>query len=141
MSDKAGVWIDHRKALIVTINAAGEHLTRVVSKIDKHLQRGGDSPLHGSYESQQVSADSARQRALTRDLDVYYDAVIAVLGASHSLLIFGPGEAKGELSKRLLARIPLAARTTAVETADKMTDPQIVARVRTFFGTGSSRVR
>jgi hypothetical protein len=55
-------------------------------------------------------------------------------------LIFGPGEAKGEL-KRRLASMKLADRVTAVETADKMTDPQIVAKVRTYFGVAAPRAR
>lgn len=140
MTDKAGVWIDHRNALIVAIGPGGEQTTRVVSKVEKHPERGGDSPLRGSYDSDQVPADNSRQRALTGELDIYYDEVIEALRGFDSLLIFGPGEAKGELNRRL-ASMKLAERVTAVETADKMTDPQIVAKVRTYFGVAAPRTR
>ncbi len=140
MSDNAGVWIDHRKALIVAISPGGEQTTRVISRVEKHPERGGDSPLQGSYEAHQVPADNARQRALTRELDIYYDAVIEALRGFDSLLIFGPGEAKGELNKRL-GRMRLSDRVTSVETADKMTDPQIVAKVRAYFGIAPHQMK
>jgi hypothetical protein len=137
MKDKAGVWIDHRKAVIVVLSAAGQHAAVIVSRVEKHLARSGDSPLKGSYESLQVPADDSRQRALTGELNIYYDAVIAALGNSESLIIFGPGEAKGELKKRL-AKSKLAGRVAAVETVDKMTDRQIAAKVREYFSAAWS---
>lgn len=63
MKVKAGVWIDHRKALIVLMTAAGERAVHIVSKAEKHLQRSGDSPLKGRYEAQQVPADDSRENA------------------------------------------------------------------------------
>jgi hypothetical protein len=47
-------------------------------------------------------------------------------------MIFGPGEAKGELVKRL-ERDETAGRIIGLETVDKMTDRQIAERVRQQF--------
>ena len=77
----------------------------------------------GPYEPQQVPADDSRQRAYTARLN--RDA--------ESILIFGPGEAKGELKKRL-ERLNLGEHIAGVETVDKMTDGQIAAKVRQRFG-------
>ncbi len=132
--DKAGVWIDHRKAVIVVVGPTEERTSHIVSKVERHPERSGDSPLKGPYESRQVPADDRRQRALTGELNIYYDAVIAVIRNAESLLIFGPGEAKGELKKRLV-RNKLGGRVVAVETVDKMTDQQIAAKVRRYFSS------
>lgn len=137
MKGNAGVWIDHRKAVIVWVNSTDEHIVLVVSAVEKHLGRTGDSPLKGRYEALQVPADDSRQRALTGHLHIYYDAVIAALRNAESLLIFGPGEAKGELQKHLIAN-KLGAKVAAVQTADRMTDRQIVAKVRDYFSTAGS---
>jgi hypothetical protein len=136
MTKKAGVWIDHRSALIVTLTADGEHSSLIASNVEKHPERSGDSPLKGPYEARQVPADDSRQRALTGELNIYYDAVIAALRNYEALLILGPGEAKGELHKRLV-KMKLGARVAGVETADKMTDRQIAAKVRAYFGPGA----
>ena len=130
----AGVWIDHRKAQIVGLSPDGQFSTVVLSNVEKHPERGGDSPMRGAYEAQQVPADDRRQGALTGELNVYYDAVIEALSGYAQLLVFGPGEAKGELRARLLKKNQ-GGRVSAVETADRMTDRQLVAKVQAFFGT------
>ncbi|MFH1114261.1 MAG: hypothetical protein V1792_10095 [Pseudomonadota bacterium] len=132
MKTKVGLWIDHRKAIIVTVADKGEEIRLTISKAEKQPRRSGDSPLKGPHESQQVPADDSRQRAFTGDLNIYYDAVIAAIGNAESILIFGPGEAKGELTKRL-ERNNLGGRIGGVETVDKMTDRQIAAKVRQHF--------
>ena len=132
MKPKVGLWIDHRKAIIVTVSDKGEEVGLIVSKVEKQLQRSGDSPLKGRYESLKVPADDSRQRMLTGHLNIYYEAVIAGLRDAESILIFGPGEAKDELKKRL-EKSKLGGRIIDVETVDKMTDRQIAKKVRQYF--------
>ncbi|MFH0821714.1 MAG: hypothetical protein V2B18_03115 [Pseudomonadota bacterium] len=132
MKTKVGLWIDHRKAIIVTVTDKEEEIQLTISMTERQLRRSGDSPLKGPHESQQVPADDIRQRVFTGDLNIYYDAVIAAVGNAESILIFGPGEAKGELTKRL-ERNSLGGRVAGVETVDKMTDRQIAAKVRQHF--------
>lgn len=132
MKVKAGVWIDHRKALIVLITGADERTVLIVSKVEKHLQRSGDSPLKGRYEAQQVPADDRREKALAAELNIFYDAVIALLRSAELYIILGPGEAKGELKRRLVKR-RLGGRLAAIMVADKMTDRQIAAKIRGHF--------
>lgn len=133
----AGVWIDHRKAQIVGLTPAGEVTSTIQSNVEKHPERGGDSPMKGAFEARQVPADDRRQRALTGHLDVYYDAVIDALDEYGKWLVIGPGEAKGELRARMLKR-KFGDRISAVETEDHMTDREIVARVRKYFGETAS---
>jgi hypothetical protein len=135
---KAGIWIDHRKAVIVTIDAGEEGVSVLFSAVEKHPERAGDSPLHGRYEALQVPADDRRQRALTQALDGFYDAVIARVRKAESLLICGPGEAKGELRKRFELN-GLGGRIGSVETEDKMTDRQFAAKTHEYFAKATNR--
>lgn len=132
MKSAVGLWIDHRKAVIVVVTDKGEEVKLIISKVEKQLRRSGDSPLKGRYEAQQVPLDDSRQRDFTGQLNIYYDAVIACLRGAESVLIFGPGEAKGELKRRLVKN-KLGGRIVGVETVDKMTDRQIAAKVRQHF--------
>jgi hypothetical protein len=138
MNTQTGVWIDHRKAIVVVITEKGEETGLVISHVERQLRRAGDSPLKGSYETRRVPADDSRQRALTGHLNIYYDAVIACIRQAESILIFGPGEAKGELKVRL-EKNKLGGRIAAIETADKMTDRQISAKVRDYFDEKTNR--
>ena len=132
MSTNVGLWIDHRKAVIVAITDQAEATTLIISKIEKQLGRSGGARSITPYESQQVPADDTRERKFTGHLNIYYDAVIARIRHAESILIFGPGEAKSELKKRL-EEDKLGGRIVRLETVDKMTDRQIAARVRQHF--------
>ena len=132
MKTKTGLWIDHRKASILAIMDKGEEMKEIVSEVERQPRRSGDSPLKGSYESSQVPADDSRQRYFTGELNTYYDEVIACIRNAESILIFGPGEAKDELKKRLEGH-NLGGRIVGIETVDKMTDNQIAAKIRQHF--------
>jgi hypothetical protein len=132
MKTKTGVWIDHRKAIVVAVTDEGEETALVISAIQKQLRRAPGRRSNGSYESQLVQADDSQQRTFTGHLNIYYDAVIASIRDAELILIFGPGEAKGELKTRLEGA-GLGGRIVGVQTADKMTDRQIAARVRAHF--------
>lgn len=110
----------------------GEEIGLVVSQSEKQPRRSGDIIEPGRGKPRRAIADDIRQRVLTSQLNLYYDAVIAAIGAAEAILIFGPGEAKGELRRRLESK-KMGKLIAAVESADKMTRPQVAARVRAYF--------
>jgi len=123
MNKRVGLWIDHRKAVIVMIKDEQEELMKISSNMEKHVRfSSGDGSEDGSSED-------VRDRKFGNHLNSYYDEVIACIRDADSIQIFGPGEAKGELEKRIKHE-GLKAHILAVETVDKMTDPQISAKVR-----------
>ncbi len=50
MKTTVGLWIDHRKAIIVAVTDKGEEIGLIISKVGKQLRRSGDSPLKGPYD-------------------------------------------------------------------------------------------
>jgi hypothetical protein len=58
--------------------------------------------------------------------------VIAQIGDAKSILIFGPGEAKHELEKRLESKGMLG-NIVSVDDADSLTNCQVALRVRERF--------
>ena len=131
MKKEVGLWIDHRKAVIVIITDDGEEIKKITSDMEKRVRFSGGTAADGLTEG-------ARDRQLGNHLNSYYDQVVAVIRDADAIQIFGPGEAKGELEKRL-EHAGLKASIFALETADKMTDHQISAKVRERFLTSNSR--
>jgi len=136
MKTIAGLWIDHRKAVIAIVSPEGEQTLEIESNVEKQPGRFAGVRSTTPYEAQQVPADDCREQEFTGKLHAYYDNVIAVIRDAESILIFGPGEAKGELKKRL-EHAKLGKHIIAIETADKMTDGQIAAKVREYFHKSS----
>ena len=139
MKTTVGLWIDHRKAVIVVVTDKGEETKLIISRVEKQPGRPGGIRSTTPYESQQVPADDSRQKKFTGNLNIYYEAVIACIRDAESILIFGPGEAKGELQKRI-EKNKLSGRIVGIETVDKMTDRQIAAKVRQYFEENSGRL-
>jgi hypothetical protein len=126
MKRQVGLWIDHRETLIVFMGDDGEETRRIESGMEKHVR------FSGGNRSEEGSADDQRDRQFASHLNRYYDEVITNIRDAESILLFGPGEAKGELEKRL-ANKGLGGRIVGIETVDKMTDRQIAAKVREHF--------
>lgn len=123
MNKKVGLWIDHKKAVMLFINDGGEESKTV----------GVDA--HGSGNASK--ADDTQQRIETKGLNAFYDEVIAAIGDADPIYVFGPGEAKGEFQKRAEQTIT-GDRTITSATADSMTDPQIAAQIREHFSAANS---
>jgi hypothetical protein len=102
------------------------------SKVDRQPGRSGGKQSTTPYEPQLVSADDRRQKRFTGQLDIYYDAVIACVRKAETILIFGPGEAKGEFRK-WIKKAGICGRIEETETSSQMTDRQIAAHVRRYF--------
>ena len=130
---RVGLWIDHRKAVIVTLTDTeeGHQIKQVISHLESDTRPAAGWPAHSGQDFRSNAEDS-QERRFTDHLDKYYDKVVTAVHDAHSILICGPGEAKGELKKRIESK-GIKGRKVTVETADEMTEPQIAAKVRQHF--------
>ncbi len=132
MKKEVGLWIDHRKAVIVTIKNKTEVIQEIKSNMEKHIHFSSGTHSKSANDLQGSTAEDMRDRQFEEHLGRYYDEVISLLHEADSIWIFGPGEAKVEFENRL-KREGLGERIVGVETVDKMTDNQIAAKVRDHF--------
>jgi hypothetical protein len=132
MGLKVGLWIDHRKAIIIKLTDQGESIELIESRVERQLRRSGESPLRGPFDTLQVPPDDVRQRAFMNQINAYYDGIIADIQSADAILIMGPGEGVDELKKRM-EKSSLAGKIAAIEKVGRMTRRQIAARVRQYF--------
>jgi len=126
MKNQAGLWIDHRKAVIVIISDTEEVIKEVTSNMEKHVR------FTDGNSSEEGSSEDVRDRKFGNHLNSFFDNVIDWVQDGETRQIFGPGEAKVELEKRLKEK-GFKGRIVAIETMDKLTDRQISAKVRENF--------
>ena len=123
MKSQVGLWIDHREAVIITLNDHAEEIDRITSSV-KDAVSDADAP-HASYQDR-------HDKRVKAHLSQYYGQLITMIHNASSILIFGPGEAKYELEKKLKRR-GLNDLIAAIETTDSMTENQIVSKVKNHF--------
>ena len=124
MNQHIGIWIDHTSAVIVSASGSQATTRTLESGVDQHPRYSGQSGAGGEKKYEQRHGEQ---------LDRYYDHVILDIGHPEAVLICGPGEAKVELKARLDRSKAFLNCVVDVETSDKLTEPQIVAKVKQHF--------
>jgi stalled ribosome rescue protein Dom34 len=132
MKKEVGLWVDHRRAVIVISLDREEEIKRITSNVEKHVRYSGASHAGSASDSHNDASEDGRDRRFDEQLSRYYDEIITYLRDATSILIMGPGEAKAELQKRFEGHEPSGC-IVAMKTADRMTDQQIAASVRQHF--------
>lgn len=132
MNRQVGLWIDHRRSVIVTIENEIEVVREIRSNIEKHARFSSGTHSKKIDSSAGATAEDMRDRQYGSHLNDFYDGIISFIRAADRIWIFGPGEAKVEFRNRLkLAE--LEERIVGLDTVGKMTDQQIAAKVRARF--------
>ena len=132
MMKNIGLWIDHKKAIIVIQNEQGEDIQKIESGVGRHVRYRGAPHPKSPYSAQYQQGDDQLDNKFTEQLNKFYEKVIELIRGAQAVLIIGPGEAKRELEKRILhakVKVPIM----DIVPADKLTDRQIAAKVRSYF--------
>jgi len=125
MHQRVGLWIDRKKAVIVSIADNIEAKRTITSDMQNYVLYSTIVPGDGSPEN-------IRDRRFWNHLSEYYDKIVAHIRDATEIQIFGPEVAKYELQKRLEGE-GLAEHIVSLEEADKMTDRQIATKVQKRF--------
>lgn len=133
MKRKVGLWIDHKKAIIVAIKDGEATVKLIESNVERRVRLSGGSRTATPYGPEDVASEGKRDEKYKHHLATYYSEVIQAIRNADAILIFGPGEAKGELKRAVEESKDLRGRIVGVESADKMTQRQIAAKVRDYF--------
>lgn len=138
MATTAGVWIDHKQAIVVLITDAGQEVKKIAFDIGQPVRSSGRAKSKPSYTPNDFVAEDKLERKVESDRKDYYDDVIAATRGAAALLILGPSEAKSEFAKQIQSK-KIRGLKVEVEAADKMTQGQIVAKVTERFAKAPAR--
>ncbi|MDH3520608.1 MAG: hypothetical protein OEM49_09145 [Myxococcales bacterium] len=137
MSDKdrkIGLWIDHRKAVLVTLDDGGVAIETLKSDVEPRVRTTGGSRSRTVYHAQEVVSESQRDRRVQQQIRRYFDSVLDHLHGASAIFVMGPGEARGEFAQLLGSSTRYRDIPTQVAAADKLSDRQIAAKVKEYFG-------
>ncbi len=132
MKRDVGLWIDHSKAIIVTIVGEKDETRQVRSNIGKYVYFSGGSYASPLYGTCNIAGIGKQDRAFKNFLSTYYEGVLSLIRYADSVWIFGPGAAKGELEQHLQHSLPNG-HIDGIESVGKMTDRQIAVKVREHY--------
>ena len=128
-----GIWLDKKKAIIVSIENNKETLHTITSNINRYKPHGGSgTKIKGG--PQDVVHDSKYLDREKHELKQYFNAIASQINDTDALVIFGPAGTNEQFSKELHKNYKkLSTKINAVKKADSMTDNQVKALIRDFF--------
>ena len=129
MDKKVGMWIDRRKAVIVSIANNIEARSIITSDMEHY-------ELYSSVVPGDGEPENIRDRRFWNHLGEYYGKVIACIRDATEIQIFGPEVAKYELQKHL-ENEGLSQHIVSMEDAGILTDLEIATRVQRRFPSKS----
>jgi len=129
-----GVWLDHREAFLFwadeQANVVAEHLKSDYQEVGEPVERatsGGVGTVGPALPHASV------ERRHKEQLKHYYRELAEALRDAQHIYLFGHGLAKNEFVHFLQDHRQLGERVEAVEGVNRMTEPQMIARVKEFF--------
>ena len=135
MEKQVGIWIDTKKAIIVTLEGHKEEkITEIDSEVENRIYHNQESKKGTFTGSRQSDSETKFDNRKKEQIDYYLEAVINQIKKSDYLYIFGPAGTKLKLEQKIRDEKSLSKiKLKAVETADKMTLNEIVAQVKDFY--------
>ena len=120
-----GLWLDHKKAVVVKLDKNKETTEKKFSKL---------SPLDKTRHISRVAPKKHEERR-EHIISKFYNDVLKMIRTTDKVFLMGPGIAKKEFKiflkqQRFLGKVQMS-------NADKMTDRQVAAQTRDFFGLGT----
>lgn len=129
---KVGIWIDHRKAVVIQIIDGVESRGIIKAAVERRIGPSGGWRMKTPWGPQATVDERRREGRYQHQLARFYKDVITRIGHPDQLLVMGPAAAKNEFAD-LVARSPeLRDIPFAIEAADKMSERKIAARVREY---------
>ena len=133
MQKKTGVWIDTKKAVLVFIEENRHVVSTIYSLIESRERIPGEVKWYTRFGSSFFSFEKKKERRKDHDVQKYLRKVINEIRGSDEIVVFGPGQMKTELEKNIRKDPAMISTMISVETADSMTDNQVIAWVKNYF--------
>jgi hypothetical protein len=117
----AGVWLDNSNAMIIS-NPPGiggdDYAIHDKVKAEKHHGGGSEHSMNNSKQGEVIK---------------YFKSVSGFLINYDEILLFGPGKSQEQLQNHLKEDPQFNHKKITIDSADQLTDPQMIAKVREFF--------
>lgn len=159
MKKKVGVWIDTEKAVIISLNGvehrasapntlSGERMSKspkisdetykvISSPIQSKLRLPGDTKEFARFGNQHYSTEIKNMHKLKNVKHQFFKNILEGIKDVDEFVLFGPSLIKKEFESQMCKYPQIHSHLLSVESADTMTDKQMVRWVENYFRTAN----
>lgn len=135
MKIQCGIWLDTKQARLVFKKGESKEVTTIESEVENKVHHWDDANT-GTFKSSfghHQNDEKKYEERKKHQLADYMDSVVTRLKNVDEIYILGPAEAKNLLEDHLHRHSDFRYKLLVMETADKMTENQLIAKVDDFF--------
>ncbi len=133
MKKQAGIWIDAKKAVIVFLEGNNHTLKTIHSNIESRERIPGETKWFTRFGNQFLNFEKRKKNRRDNEIRNYLKGVVNEIRNADELVLFGPAGMKTELEKTIWKETTHSPVIRAVETADSMTENQMVAWIKNYY--------
>lgn len=131
---RIGLWLDHSQAHFIDISKGPAGIETTFADARQHEHFKGETGTGTKLSNTRSTDNEHHVHNIEREvLNRYYKVLAGRLKNYDDIYLFGPTSAKDEFHNFIKADKAFEKKTVNVESCDKLTENQLVARVKHFF--------
>ncbi|MDH4129896.1 MAG: hypothetical protein OEV44_14150 [Spirochaetota bacterium] len=133
MKKQTGIWVDSKKAVIVTLDNNNEQTKIIESNLENriyHDKEGDQGAFVGIHHANNEKKFEERRK---HQMTNFLNEITTHITNTDEIYIFGPAETKIKLKQQIKSNKNLIEKLSKVEASDQITLNQIVAKTKDHF--------
>ncbi len=135
MKRQVGIWMNTDKAVLVNLlDGKEENVQTIESDIEARPHNPGDNKPGARSGTILLDVDKKKTHRKNHQMHEYFEKVMdSISPDTDEIYLFGPANTKKHFEKELKKNSKINPQKLEVESADKMTQPQLIAQVKNHF--------
>lgn len=135
MKRQVGIWMNSDKAVLINLRDGKEEQVQTIeSDIEAHPHNPGENKQSARAGTILLDVDKKQTHRKNHQMHEYFEKIMHSIASDTSdIYIFGPANTKKHFEKELKKHSTYSSKKLEVESADKMTHPQMIAKVKQHF--------
>ena len=133
MKTQIGIWLDQKQAFLIAF-LNGEKTVKTISSSIENYHVVGGARSKTPYGPMDVVSEKKSLERHKHQLSQYFQQIMTTVKDADELYLFGPADTKLKLLEAINKNKALTFVVRKTETADSMTEGQMIAQVRKAFG-------
>ncbi len=130
---RLGIWLDCEKAFVISVSEDDYRTEWVHSNVENRVRYDGETKSSSRLGGMFVNPSRKRMERRKHQLREYFASLTPKIRGSEAILLFGPADTAKHLFKEIRQMKGFRDIPVRVEKADKMTENQMIARVREYY--------
>ncbi|MDO9274904.1 MAG: hypothetical protein Q7T92_05045 [Lutibacter sp.] len=134
MKNNIGIWIDTQQAVVIKLSNGEQAIKTIESNIDTRERIPGESKKYGRFGGQYLTYEKNWENKKIAQTNQFLNILLSEIEDFDAVVLFGPSIMKTIFEKEIKNNLNLIGKLEGVFDADSMTENQMVAWVKDFYG-------